>query len=116
MKIRNYHKVEKRDAFIREKSSGVGVRVAISVEDGATQLAMRVVEIEIGGFTSLHTEEHEQAIFVTKGSGIITDGKKECRLTNDDVLFIPAQQEHQIKNTGDTKLILVSTIPILQQD
>ncbi len=111
MKIRNYHKVEKRDAFLREKSVGVGVRVAISVEDGATQLAMRVIEIEIGGFTSLHTEDHEQAMFVTKGNGIVTDGKKECSLATDDVLFIPARQTHQIKNTGDSRLVLISTIP-----
>ena len=111
MKVRNYNKVEKRDAFRREKSVGVGVRVAISVEDGANQLARRVIELEIGGFTSMHTEEHEQAIFVTKGSGIVTDGKKECKLAADDVLFIPANQEHQIKNTGDIRLILISTIP-----
>ncbi|MGB5107006.1 MAG: cupin domain-containing protein [Candidatus Zixiibacteriota bacterium] len=116
MKVRNYHKVEKRDDPPREKSVGVGVRVAISVEDGATQLAMRVIEIEIGGLTSKHAESHDQAIFVTKGNGIVTDGKKECNLAADDVLFIPARQEHQIKNTGDTKLVLVSTIPILQQD
>lgn len=111
MKVRNYNKVERRDAFRREKSSGVSVRVAISVEDGARQLAMRVIEIEPAGFTSMHTESHEQAIFVTKGAGLITDGKKECRLGVDDVLFVPANQEHQIKNLGDSRLILISTIP-----
>lgn len=111
MKVRNYNKVEKRDAFRREKSTGVAVRVAISVEDGAHQLAMRVIEIEPGGFTSMHTEPHEQAIFVTKGTGVVTDGKKECRLAPDDVLFIPAEQEHQIKNTGDMRLIMISSIP-----
>lgn len=114
MKVRNYNKVEKRDAFRHEKSTGVSVRVAISVEDGAQQLAMRVIEIDPGGFTSMHTEPHEQAIFVTKGAGLVTDGKRECRLAPDDVLFIPAEQEHQIKNTGDGRLILISSIPQCQ--
>ncbi len=110
MKVRNYNKVERRDVR-RDQSAGVSVRVAISVEDGAQQLAMRVIEIDPGGLTAMHTEPHEQAIFVTKGSGLVTDGKRECRLAPDDVLFIPAEQKHQIKNTGDGRLILVSTIP-----
>lgn len=113
MKVRNYLKVEKRGAFLKEKAAGVGLRVAISEEDGASKLIMRILEIDPDGFTPLHAHDYEHAMFVLKGKGMVTDGKKECRLEKDDVLFIPAGHTHQIKNTSDAELILVSIMPIL---
>lgn len=114
MKVRNYHKIERRDAYFHEHTVGVGVRVAISVEDGAAKLAMRVIEIDPAGSIPKRSEQYEQAVYVTKGHGTITDGKRECRLEPDDVLFIPAGQAHQIRNTGSEKLVLISTIPLLE--
>ena len=112
MKVRHYTRVEKRDAFFKEKSSGVSMRVAISEEDGARKVVMRILEIDPYGFTPMHAHSYEHAMFVIKGSGLVTDGKKECRLEKEDVLFIPSDQTHQIKNTGESELILVSVLPL----
>ena len=112
MKVRNFNKVEKRGAFLKEKSAGVSFRVAISEEDGAEHLTMRFLEIDPEGFTPMHSHNYEDAMLVVRGQGIITDGKKECRLEKDDVVFVKSDQNHQIKNTGDSELIVVSIVPI----
>lgn len=112
MKIRNFHKVEKRDAYLREKAKGCSIRVAIAEEDGAETVAMRIHEIDPGGYTPMHAHPWEHAIYVIKGSGKVLDGKRECPLEKDDVLFVNKDQQHQIKNTGETALVLVSVIPI----
>ena len=88
------------------------MRVAISEEDGAQSLTMRIIEIDPEGYTPMHAHTHEHALFVLRGRGVLTDGKKECKLDRDDVIFIQSNQTHQIKNTGDSELVLVSTIPI----
>ena len=112
MKIRDYHKVEKRTAYRREKSEGASLRVAISREDGANDLSMSIYEIDPAGFTPLHSHPWEHAVYVISGKGVILDSGKERRLGKDDVLYIPADQKHQIKNTGEFPLVLVSVIPI----
>jgi quercetin dioxygenase-like cupin family protein len=112
MKVRNFAKVEKRGAFLKEKAVGVSLRVAISEEDGAHKLTMRILEIDPDGYTPMHAHEYEHAMLVLKGNGLVTDGAKDCLLEKDDVLFIPAGQIHQLKNTNDSELVLVSIIPI----
>jgi quercetin dioxygenase-like cupin family protein len=112
MKVRNFNRVERRDAFLKEKAKGVSMRVAIAEEDGAKSTIMRILEIDPEGFTPLHTHEYEHLMFVVRGKGMVTDGSKECRLEKEDVVFVPAEQAHQIKNTGDTELILVSVMPV----
>lgn len=112
MKVRNISRVEKRDAFLKEKAAGVSIRVAIAEEDGAKSSIMRILEVDPEGFTPLHAHEYEHLMFVVRGVGSVTDGSKECRLEKEDVIFVPPGQKHQIKNTGEGELVLVSVLPI----
>lgn len=112
MKIRNFHKVEKRDAYMRDNSRGVSLRVAISEEDGAKELTLTVYELDPDGFTPLHSHPWEHAVFVVQGSGKVMDGKQECSLERNDVLYIAADEKHQIKNTGESNMVLISVVPI----
>jgi mannose-6-phosphate isomerase-like protein (cupin superfamily) len=112
MKVRNYSRVERRDAFLKDKAKGVSMRVAIAEEDGAKDSIMRILEVDPEGFTPLHTHEYEHMMFVLRGKGLVTDGAKECRLEKDDVLFVPTGQAHQIRNTGDVQLVIVSVLPV----
>lgn len=112
MKIRDYHRVEMRAAYRQEGGKNVGVRVAIAREDGAQNLAMRVYEIDPGGFTPLHSHPWEHAVFVVRGKGIIFDGKKESELHKDDCLLIAPNEPHQVKNTGEEEMVLISVVPI----
>ncbi len=112
MKVRNYNKVEKRGAFLKEKAVGVSMRVAIAEEDGAKDIVMRILEVDPEGYTPLHTHDYEHLLFVVKGKGLVTDGSRECRMEKDDVVFVPGGQVHQIKNTGDSELVIVSVLPL----
>lgn len=111
MKIRNYNKVEQRGAFVKEDCVGCSVRVGISVEDGAQQLAMRILEIEPEGYSPKRSKPHEQAIFVARGVGVVNTEERECPIEKDDVVFLPANQQYQFRNTGNSKLTLIITIP-----
>ncbi len=111
MKVRNYHRVETRNAFHHEDCIGCTVRVGISVEDGATQLAMRILEIDPEGYSPKRKKPHEQAIYVAKGNGVVEAAGKSVPLGKDDIVFLPRDQEYQFRNSGNETLTLVITIP-----
>lgn len=90
---------------------GVQARLAIGKSDGASNFCMRVFELEKGGYTPRHTHEWEHEIFVHEGQGQVFQDGGWVDLEKGSVLFIPGMQEHQIKNTGDSKLVFICLIP-----
>jgi quercetin dioxygenase-like cupin family protein len=110
MKIFNYRMVESVDAG--EETKGVKVRWLISKETGAENFAMRLFEVEPGGYTPLHSHPWEHEIFILKGEGTIRGGEEERNFKEDDVIFIAIEEKHQIRNTGEKKLKFICLIPL----
>ena len=85
----------------------VEIRWLISREDGAENFAMRMFELQPGGFTPLH--EHE--VFVIEGEGIFVYEGKEHQFNRDYVIFVPPNKQHQFRNRGSSILRLLCLIP-----
>ena len=71
MKIKNYKDI---DLKTEEEAKGAGIRWLLSDRDGMTDMAMRVIEIEPGGQTPLHSHPWEHQVFALKGSGRVMAG------------------------------------------
>jgi quercetin dioxygenase-like cupin family protein len=110
MKIINYTDIT--PVFIdNEKARGIAGRVAIGKNDNAENFCMRIFEISAGGNTPMHSHEWEHEIFFHSGIGeVYLDGKWNSVIPGSAV-FIPGKEEHQIKNSGDDKLVFVCIIP-----
>ena len=89
----------------------VKVRWVISEKDGAENFAMRVFEIQPGGYTPLHQHEWEHEVFVLEGNGITKDKQKEKSFKQGDVFFIPPMEWHQFCNNGKDLLKIICLIP-----
>lgn len=72
---------------------------------------MRVFEIAAGGMSGKHSHEWEHEVFVHAGKGAIWQKGSWNPLTSGSVVFIPGNEEHQLKNTGDAPLVFVCVIP-----
>jgi quercetin dioxygenase-like cupin family protein len=110
MKIEKSTNIAKR-AVDAQGAKGAWIRWLISKEDGAQNFAMRMFEIEPGGFTPLHTHSHEHEIFAVEGRGTFVYEGQEHKFEKDHVIFVPGNTEHQFKNTGTTVLRLLCLIP-----
>jgi quercetin dioxygenase-like cupin family protein len=94
--------------------TGVTVRFALTKDDGCPRYAMRVIEFEPGGYTSLHSHPEEHEVYFLEGEPAIVEGNgKETRLKVGDFVYVPANELHQFKNVGSTRLKMICTIPIL---
>ena len=97
--------------FDSHPAKGVAGRVVIGKDDGAKNFCMRIFELSPGGQTPCHAHDWEHEIFVHSGNGqVLRNGSWE-NVEKANVVFIPGNEEHQFKNTGDETLVFVCLIP-----
>ncbi len=92
-------------------AAGCAYRVALSAKDGAPNFAMRFFEVNPGGNTPLHNHPYEHEIYVMEGAGTVWRDGREVAIKPGDVLFIPADEKHQFKNTGSSTFKFMCLIP-----
>jgi quercetin dioxygenase-like cupin family protein len=110
VKITHYEKIEAVH-MDNEMVKGVAGRVAIGKADGADHFCMRVFELGYDGYSPKHSHDWEHEIFVHAGFGEIFLGGKWNTVEAGYTVFIPANEEHQIRNAGDETFVFVCLIP-----
>ena len=89
----------------------VMIRWLISEKDGAENFAMRLFEIQPGGYTPLHQHDWEHEIFILEGNGVVRDKTSEKSFKQGDVFFISSMEWHQFANTSNKMLKIICLIP-----
>ena len=112
MKIINYQDVEAKR--VEEGAKNMTIRWLITKEMGAENFAMRYIEVNPGGSSPLHSHPWEHEIFILEGEGVMANGQEEKRITKGDFIFVPPNEAHQARNTGQTTIRLLCMIPYTQ--
>lgn len=110
MKLIKYTDV-KPTHFDNGPARGVAARVVIGKADGAAHFCMRVFEIAPGGHTPKHAHDWEHEMFVHSGAGEVYGNGQWQPMKPGNALFIPANEEHQMRNTGQESLVVVCLVP-----
>ena len=110
MKIKQYAEVE-ATFFESEAAKGVAARVVIGKKDEARNFYMRTFEISPGGHTPQHAHDWEHEMFVHAGDGEIYGNGRWNPIKPGNVVFVPANEPHQMRNTGNEKLLVVCLVP-----
>ncbi len=97
--------------FDSGEAKGIEARVLIGKANGARNFVMRLFEIAPGGFTPRHSHPWEHEIFVHSGKGAVLENGSWVNLSPGTAIFIPPDEEHQLKNTGDEPFVIVCLIP-----
>jgi len=113
MKIFHYRDVEAKDA--EEGASKLKVRWLITKDMGAENFAMRFFEMDPEGYSPFHSHAWEHEVFILEGEGIVVGGGEERKFRTGDVIFVPPNEKHQFKNTGETTVKFLCLIPYMQK-
>lgn len=108
MKVMSYLDVEEEKSDM-PGANRVRVRWLISKKDGAKNFFMR--RFEIDGWTPYHTHSHEHEVFVLSGEGVLVGDGVEHHLKPGVFCWIPPNEPHQFKNTGQGSLCILCLIP-----
>ena len=109
MKIVHYTEVEAENPG--GETQGVTLRRVISEQDGAPNYYMRVFDISPGGYSPLHSHAWEHEIYILSGEGEVVEEGGSTPIKPGTAIFIPGEELHQLKNTGDQLLRFICTIP-----
>jgi quercetin dioxygenase-like cupin family protein len=109
MKVFNYKTIEAEKAdCCTEKTK---VRLLLTREMGAENFAMRLFEMEQGGYSPLHKHPWEHEVFVLEGKGAVSDGQKTLALKAGDVAFVASNEQHQFRNNSDKSFKFLCLTP-----
>ncbi|UCE37375.1 MAG: cupin domain-containing protein [Thermoplasmata archaeon] len=113
MKKHNFEEI--KSEVVGKGCKGVNIRWLVTKDMGAENFAMRMFEVEPEGHTPLHSHEWEHEVFVLKGEGLVLAATGEEKIKHGDVIFMPAHEKHQFKNTGEDNLKFLCLIPYLDE-
>ncbi len=109
MKILHYEDVEARGA--NERASKMKVKWVISKEMGAPNFAMRIFEVEPGGYSPLHSHGWEHEVFILEGTGVVVSHDGDKRFRPGDAIFIAPNEKHQFKNDSKKLVKFICVVP-----
>jgi len=112
---KNYKDVENSPVTL-ENTKDTNVRWLIDEKDGARYYAMRRFEIKPRGSIPLHEHPEDHEIYILNGNAsFYNDTGQEEIVHEGDVLYIPPNEKHGIKNLGQNDLIFVCIVPIIKK-
>ncbi|MDD9301599.1 MAG: cupin domain-containing protein [Desulfobacter sp.] len=110
MKITHYSDIDSV-TMNNEMVKNVTGRILIGKADGASNFCMRKFDIGPQGFTPRHAHDWEHEIFVLEGKGEIFIKDKWTDITQGTVVYVPPNEDHQIRNTGDKEFSFLCLVP-----
>ena len=110
MKVQSIEAHEANDVEM-EGAVGVRMRMLIGPDDGATNFHMRHFEVAPGGHSPHHTHAYEHEVVILQGEAMVKSETGDRPAKVGDVVFVPANEKHQFRNTGTGPLAFICLIP-----
>lgn len=88
-----------------------GIRWLIGEKEGATNFAMRMIEVEAGGSSPYHSHPWEHEVYISEGAADVTVGEEEEHVEVGYIVYVPPDVKHTFKNTGASTLRMICCIP-----
>lgn len=110
MVIRNIDQVESKPVAM-DGVKGVKMAVMVGRDDGAPNFALRSFTVEAGGHSPRHHHDYEHEVYVVSGEGTVFLGGRENPIRGGDVVYVPADEEHQFK-AGARGLRFLCLVPV----
>ena len=110
MKVNHHSDIELK-AVEMEGAAKTKVRQLLGANVETANFAMRMFEIDPGGYTPRHQHDYEHEIYVLEGEGVVVEGEQQHNLQSGDVVYVHPNDIHQFRNTGDATMKMLCLIP-----
>ncbi len=94
-------------------SKGVTGKMLVGAADGAPNFRIRYFRIEAGGYSSRHSHNFDHGVYIVHGQARVKLGQEEVEVGPRDVVYISANEEHQLRAVGNEPLGFLCVIPAI---
>jgi len=96
-------------------STGTSIQWLWSKDDGVPNFYLRRYVITPDNQIGLHSHLEEHEIFILQGEGLVfNDSGEEFPIKPEDSLYVPPNEAHGYRNTGQSDLVFLCIIPRLK--
>jgi len=95
-----------------EGAEKVEMAVMVGREHGAPNFALRQFNVAPGGCTPRHSHDYEHEVVILGGSGTVLMEGERRPIRSGDVLYVPAEREHQFRASADEGLRFLCLVPV----
>jgi quercetin dioxygenase-like cupin family protein len=88
------------------------MRVLVGPDQGWTDHVMRVIELQVGGFSPKHTHPWPHINYVLEGNGSLFLDDQENPIQAGSYAYVPEGALHQFSNTGESVLKFICIVPL----
>ena len=110
MILKNINSVEKQTVTMAG-AQNVRMQLLCGPGDGCPNFAMRKFIVEPGGCTPRHQHDYEHEVLILSGEGVVFGNGAETGIKAGDVMYVPANELHQFRNTGGGALEFLCLVP-----
>ncbi len=86
-------------------------KILLGPNEGWNSHVMRIFTIGKEGNTPKHKHPWPHINYVVEGEGVLFMDGKEYKVKKDYVAFVPANIEHQYRNTGENNFVIICIVP-----
>lgn len=92
-------------------AKNAAMKVLIGNTEGWDSHVMRVVEVEVGGFTPKHSHPWPHINYMIEGKGEVMIDGTAYPVESGSYSFVPNDTLHQFRNVGDTIFKFICIVP-----
>ncbi len=95
---------------------GAQKKVVMGPDEGAPTFVMRVFDVPPGGASNDHSHDFEHETLILQGEATCKGDGPDQKVAAGSAYFIPANERHQIVNTGKGNLRFLCLVPLRGED
>lgn len=98
--------------YDNDEIKGMLKKLIIGSKDGNPTMALRIMEVEVDGYSPFHSHEWEHINYILSGVGILRTITGEFPLLPGMSVFVESNEKHQYVNTGKEKFKFICMVPV----
>jgi len=87
------------------------MKVLVSAQEGWADHVMRIIELGPDGYSPRHKHDWPHINYMVEGSGVLLVNGKEHAVEQGAYAYVPANADHQFRNTGDGMFRFICIVP-----
>ena len=99
-------------SYNNENIKGMLKKLIIGSSDGEPTMALRIMEVEVGGYSPFHSHNWEHINYILSGEGALKTIEGEVPLLPGMSVFVKPDEKHQYVNKGNEKFRFICMVPV----